>query len=316
MKVHELFNTSVCSGDFGIEVEVEGKDIKDYVVGVDGEVSTFWASEGDGSLRGEESMEYVLNQPVVKEELPLALYDLEHSMTFNGTTVDESERTSVHVHINYTNNTIAEVINTCILYYMVEEALFKFCGEFRKNNFYCLPVTDAQYPIEFLKTLASRPSKCRLTNFDELRYSALNLAALKKYGSLEFRGLRGTTDANTILQWCRILYSIKEAACSYDNPKEILKDWNELSIEEFVDKNFSSIRYLLEGNWQENFIVNGSMALNIASFYSEKATLAVEPRRRTTMSLGDFIRDWPANVETLTIRTNREPGFLIEGDDE
>jgi hypothetical protein len=45
-----------------------------------------------------------------------------------------------------------------------------------------------------------------------LKYSALNLTAIQKFGTLEYRALQGTVEPHTIQAWVNILLAIKELA--------------------------------------------------------------------------------------------------------
>jgi len=252
--------------EFGIEVEVEGRGLSLENM----EISDYWRHENDGSLRGDETREFVLHDPVSRDDLYPALEMLQSELTFVGAVVDESERTSVHVHINFLAKTVANVITTSILYYMVEQELFSYCGEFRKNNFYCLPLNKAALPLFFLEGIARDPDSIRSdTGLNDLRYSALNFSALRKYGTLEFRSLRGTVDKDVIFNWVRMLASLKDAACSYDNAMDLLNDWNSLSLPEFCDKNFQGVMSCFTEGWEVRMIESASSVMHLLDLLNE-----------------------------------------------
>ena len=52
------------------------------------------------------------------------------------------------------------------------------------------------------------------------KYSACNIAAVAKYGSLEFRNHEGTYDVERITKWINVLLLMKEAAISMEIPVE------------------------------------------------------------------------------------------------
>ena len=48
-----------------------------------------------------------------------------------------------------------------------------------------------------------------------MRYAACNLAALLKYGTVEFRGMRGTMDKQVLMNWTGQLLHLREQAIKY-----------------------------------------------------------------------------------------------------
>jgi hypothetical protein len=56
---------------------------------------------------------------------------------------------------------------------------------------------------------------------DRQRYAAMNFEALRKYGSIEFRGMEGNMNVKRISTWCEALISMRNFAVKMDNPKAV-----------------------------------------------------------------------------------------------
>jgi len=107
-------------------------------------------------------------------------------------------------------------------YYLLEGVLVKYCGEHREGNRFCLRLQDSDGCYDVIRDLFSRGiCNLRLHSQESLRYAALNLAAITKYGSLEFRSMRGTLDKNVILPWVNALANIKKFAVNFQDVRDI-----------------------------------------------------------------------------------------------
>lgn len=217
--------------EVGIEIECEGHNL-------DIPLRYFWEKHQDGSLRGE-SIEYVLKKPIPRGSTLKALEYLSKNLEDNQSRVDISYRTSVHVHLNSQHMKIRDIINQICLYICFEELLLEFCGNARVGNLFCLRVSDAENFLQSVRRFIRSGALRCITN-DDLRYCAINVAALGKYGSLEFRSLRGTTDPQLIQQWISMLLDIRDAAQLYDNPQRICEEMSHLGPVDFICKVFSA----------------------------------------------------------------------------
>jgi hypothetical protein len=241
-KLHELLGLPLCKGSLGVEIECEGKNLNP----IDTET---WRTERDGSLRGEyphRSSEYVMRQPVSVVRLPKAVDELiSHQAK---ATLEFSFRTSVHVHVNVQEYTIDEMLAFLYACLLLEEPLMNFCGETRKGNRFCLRVKDAEGYDKTLNSLFEYGWRTvRDLNGDNIRYSAINIHALKKYGSIEFRGMRGNMDRDVILPWCNTLLNIRNTATKLGSPvavyNEFIKKGNREFAEEMIGKSFDKFDY-------------------------------------------------------------------------
>jgi hypothetical protein len=175
--------------------------------------SELWKLHADGSLR-DDGMEFI-TLPVLGKDIQTALTELEQFFIDNGTEPQISERCSVHVHMNVHDLSLSELIYLICLYTVFESNLFNYVGKEREQNFYCLPYynTDAfAETLNYLWTDAQNEDDGRVidtcAHFE--KYSALNIGALSKYGTLEFRHHPGTYSSRKLLEWVNVLLSLKK----------------------------------------------------------------------------------------------------------
>lgn len=225
MKAFRLSHRALTRGDLGIEIEVEGDNLP--------QPDKYWNCEQDGSLRGE-SMEYVLSKPLGMAATRTALSHLNDSYLANGTVVHESVRAGVHVHVNVQQLSTVELFSFMTAYIILEDLLIKYCGEYREGNLFCLRIKDAEYLLHTIEEVA-RTKDYQLFNRDVLRYSSMNVCSLWRYGSLEFRAMRGTRDLDVIGDWAEILLNIRNVVAKFDSPARIIEMWHNVGVESFLD---------------------------------------------------------------------------------
>ena len=222
--VRKFFNRGYEESLIGVEIEVEGYLLPEEISG--------WISEEDGSLRGAENIEYVLRKPQNRKGLETHLKKLSKTLKDQGAVIDMSRRTSTHVHINCGDLTLLELANFTTLLFIYEELLIDWCGKSRRGNLFCLQSKDAEDILDTITQFWKNGSRVQLG--DNIRYSAINLASLNKYGSVELRALYGTVDTKTILTWVDALLHLKEMAKKYDTPAEILMEASFRGTEDFA----------------------------------------------------------------------------------
>lgn len=214
-------------GEVGIEIEVEGSNFPN--------LNYYWRRDHDGSLRGD-SAEYVLKSPVKRKTVRKALMYLKKNLS-KGSVVSETNRTGVHVHINMLRQTNVQVFNMIVLYIIFEDLLVEWCGQDRVGNHFCLRVKDAKNLLRILRRCAEQGSLASGFS-DRVRYAALNINAMPRYGSLEFRALRGTVNPVTIETWVRLLLKIKDYSSKFETPFAILEEFSKQGVEQFTDDVF------------------------------------------------------------------------------
>lgn len=219
-------------GEVGIEIECEGQNLLQ-------DPARFWKGIPDNSLRGE-SIEYVLSKPISRDKVNEALNSLEGELKLKGSKINESYRTSVHVHLNAQPMTMRQVFNQICLYLIFEDILVELCGKERIGNVFCLRASDAEGLVDTIRKALKSGAFGGIAS-DAMRYAAINTKALVDHGSLEFRSFRGTVDPNLIEEWVNILLDIKDAAVKYDNPQDICRDFSAMGPEAFTQHVFRPI---------------------------------------------------------------------------
>lgn len=205
-------------GLFGVEVECEGRKL--YPIN-----NRYWKTEQDGSLRGvypSEACEWVFKQPMSFDASILAL---KHLVTAQEEAVfNFSFRTSVHVHVNVLDLTWDQYMAMIYLYMLLEEPMMRKCGKTRIANRFCLRVQDAEGILDTVEYMMQMgPPSLYQIHQETVKYSALNLAATPKYGSLEFRGMEGNLDIPRLTEWLTAIRSIKENAREFGNVKAVFR---------------------------------------------------------------------------------------------
>jgi len=227
------------TGRVGLEIEVEGSRIPRSEELSVYNLNHLWTYHTDGSLRGNENGEYVLYKPLPFEAVPAALDKLWTMFETHKTKLDDSHRTSVHVHLNVQDFHLNRLASLVSLYFIVEEVLTEWCGEDRVGNLFCLRAKDAPAIIQSCKDFFRTNGRVRPT--DNFHYAALNMNAIQKFGSLEFRTLRGVTDNQTILDWVNILGRIYHLSAEYPDPREICAKFSSMAPIEFFREIFGPL---------------------------------------------------------------------------
>lgn len=219
MKIKRHLNIrSNYEGEIGIEIEMEGNHLVLPAV-----ARGIWRAEGDGSLRGNEAIEYVLRKPAKRENLRQKLALLQKSLEDEEADLDATERCGVHVHIDCRDLTYTQVFNFGLLYLLFEEILLEFCGDGRQNNLFCL---SGQYGNGLLMELkhARKTAEPLVLMDDHLRYASLNFSSLRKYGTLEFRGFRSTEKLLEIADWAELLLCLKDEATQMKDLRHVIEN--------------------------------------------------------------------------------------------
>lgn len=193
---------------FGVEVEMEGnlRHISQEAL-----VQNNWTTAHDGSLRnGIEFVNTLPASPINSHKHVDALYK-----EFNkpNVVIDPSFRCSTHVHMNVSDLSLKDVINIIYAYALLEDVLMTYCGPLRKGNRFCLALREAEGLVDTILAMKGLVGKAEVNarymiNPERQKYSALNIATLRKFGTLEFRGMPGETEVERIHTWLKVLERI------------------------------------------------------------------------------------------------------------
>lgn len=231
---------------YGIEIEVEGENLAFE--------TEEWVAKGDGSL-GPNGVEYVSREPVTYDNVSRHLEQLDEMFIDRGARFECSVGCSVHVHMNVQDRTINEIYNIITLYYILESMLTEYAGPDRVGNLFCLRLEDAEEPL-FELVNAYKDGTFPHYFSDRIRYAALNLTALSRFGTLEFRSFRAIeTSPTEVDDWVRLLHDIYQAGRQYSTPSEIVDDFSFLGPQQFLQKVLPNTAQLLRFN--EASLFNG-----------------------------------------------------------
>ena len=277
-------------GSFGIEIECEGHDMRAIRNDV-------WRSEDDGSLRGvypQTRSEFVLVKPIPLDEVEKAIDSLIKSQ--RGATFNFSFRTSVHIHMNVQELTYVQLLNLIYTYFLLEEPLMNWCGDERKGNRFCLRLRDAEYMMKHIVPMFSHGyDHLQGVEHDSIRYSSLNLEAFKKYGSVEFRGMRGNMDKQVIVSWVNMLNSLKEYASKMASPKEIHDDYRKIGSIKFLKKVLGENAKLVTTDTTSSEMAQSySISLDLPFSYKEPVKAAPKKARPMYAQVMPVAGDWAA----------------------
>lgn len=211
-------------GDIGIEVELEGN--LRQVPGV------VWSSKPENSLRNG-GFEFVLTKPLTIDVIPIALKLFDETM--RKCQPHASIRCSTHIHVNVFEMTLKQVMYAASAYYLFEEALVQTQTTNRHANLFCLTLSKAEDLFTSIVEALHQTSFLEVFGEERNRYAALNLASLRKFGSLEFRFLDAMTTAHDLQLWVDILYNLVHNTKDLP-PHKFLAAFDELSIPEFLER--------------------------------------------------------------------------------
>jgi len=282
MNVKDYFGPKAQAGEVGIEIELEGKNFPL-------KFSKYWTSKTDGSLRGN-NIEYILTKPLARTVYPKALKYLTDMQDKNGTVVKNTGNAGIHVHINVQEMSMVQVYNFICLYLMYEDLLMAFCGESREGNFFCLRAKDAEYLIKVLTDVAKQEYWEGIDAGGNVRYASINVGALRKFGSLEFRGMRSPIDNDTLILWTEVLLKLKDCAKKYKTPKDIIEGFSRDGQEYFTEKVFGKYakKIFRDYNWGEKLVEGMWRAQDIA-YCRDWTTIPIEkvkPKKKKTPFAG------------------------------
>lgn len=201
----------------GLEFEYEGVKDPDGLFYNNPSLAQYWASHRDDSLK-DHGCEFVFRNPMFGADAYEALkvlMDLGTAHQFKC-----SLRAGLHVHLDVRDMETSQLIGLIVLYTILEPLIFDWVGNNREHSIYCVPLFKAD------ESLADAVRVVRAVQFDEkhegskntynssfkaARYAALNLNALSKFGSIEFRHMKTTLSMDKVVDWVNIIQSLKAA---------------------------------------------------------------------------------------------------------
>lgn len=225
-KYHRLSILTNEQDAFGIEIELEGKNIR-----VEGnrDFNQYWQGVGDGSLRalnpGDQAVEYRSRYPYNMSTIDMSVKMLNSCLSQKGVEIYDSGRASVHVHVNMGHDKMSTLYNFITLAIIFDELLVSQNGKNRVGNNFCFRFKDAEGAI--LAMSHSLRARGDLQGIQpDHRYSSVNICSLFKFGTIEFRSMECTVEYSRLMAWVRTLQALKIAARNFNNPLEIISNFS------------------------------------------------------------------------------------------
>lgn len=246
MKVEEYINQPISAitgvrtvegNKFGIELELEGRNVALQDV-----ATRNWHRHNEPSLRGE-SIEFATIGGFEFDKATKAVEDLFKKFKEHGAKINDSVRTSTHVHLNFSDKSVKQVVNFFSLFTLLEEVLQYYSGADRKGIHWCLATREAEGIIGVLASGIGRGDLSRFAG-DRYKYGACNLSSLFKFGTIEVRTMRGAVSAEQVIAWLDILNDMYNYACNVMvSPAKLVTDLSELGAEGLMKTIFSGKNY-------------------------------------------------------------------------
>lgn len=290
-KLHEAMGVPLKKGLLGVEIECEGANLQ-----IPSE--QFWNTEADGSLRGRfpsESAEYVLKGPQSVEFTKKALIHLNEIQ--KDAQLKFSFRTSVHVHCNMQDATEDQILNTMYTYFLIENTLLRYCGDVRIGNRFCLRLGDAEELLVYIKHFIIHGfDGLRQIDENRVRYAALNMASLRKYGSLEFRGMRGTMDPEVLFPWIDAIANLKKYAMSKKDIVEIHKEFREHGVNFIWRVLGEDAERFMDSNIRHDIAECFSISYEVVVAYQQEKKRRESVKKKEQAATKNTPVDWDAMV--------------------
>lgn len=220
------------------------------------EISKWWHTDIDHSLRAG-GLEFV-SRPLHPDKVHEAVAEM--LAMAKGVLAHVTPRCGLHVHLNVTDLTWSELYRLTTYYTLLEPHLFKEMAPGREMSHFCVPTWTNTALTEYMYNDGQRlrngiiiPGTQKSTSWAKAaaylvgglglghnnhrlrilgtpKYAALNMASLKKFGTLEFRQAPSSLDPVFIEAWATILINIREEALKYDDATDIIRAYDRYGI--------------------------------------------------------------------------------------
>lgn len=197
----------------GLELEVDQERNSSNRTVMPSSYRPEWTRKSDGSLN--DGYEFVLTGPLAGQTLVQAI----HKLYSGDTEVHRTYTGSTHIHLNMLDGTTLENLQALALLTYAMEGLLYYVGDnSRQWCGYANRMTGAPHVVlESLLGSEVQRRGLRAALNQAGRYYGLNLAALEKFGTVEFRYFPTATSAEEMLSWVKLVQVIKKAACDLGN---------------------------------------------------------------------------------------------------
>ena len=225
-----------------------------------------WVFKNDGSLDGPRALEFVT--PILGyDDLPLLRKVLE-TLKAAGMKADAGHQDGLHVHVGADGHTAGTILNLANQMRARERLIWEAIGGSEEREHWCRDTDDRMLATLEREAKAGRSLESIDLSYD--RYRKLNLAALEKHGTVEFRlfELKGELDADRVEAFVNLALAMNASAklakatsperVATGNPKFAMRTWlNRLGM---IGPEFATTRRVLT----ENLSGNGAWASGTA----------------------------------------------------
>lgn len=232
--IKDVVGRGVVGEMFGVELELEGRGVM-----MDGVAAKGWKRTHDGSLRGE-SVEYVFINPCGVDAAKNRVSDLFDKFKKNDVDIKNSYRTSTHVHLNFGDKSVKQLLSFFTLFTMLEDMLERYSGEDRAGNLFCLSSRRGEAIIEVLSDCILKHQDFSMFADDRYKYAACNLSTLYKFGTAEVRTMRGADSAMQVNMWIDMLNQVYVRALQAKTPIEFIENVSILGPDGFLADVFTN----------------------------------------------------------------------------
>ena len=229
----------------GVEIESEFQQVGSFDDNIESAgITKSWRVTNDNSLRhfGKE----FVSIPFVPESAQAR--ELFHSWSnFIKTPycvknlIKGAPRASIHVHVSAHGFSVSQILSVITAYSLIEGVLVHYSGKARIGNNFALRIPEASDNIRRL-CLGIKEQKIVLPT-EDFRYSALNLSALRKFGTFEFRMMGSESyETDHIKRWTTALRDfvliVKNSGL---NSVEIVNEYFNIGPQQFVKSYFPTL---------------------------------------------------------------------------
>jgi hypothetical protein len=224
--ISKSFGFGSPKGDVGIEIETEGRNLPA------GKVTGTFTGKEDGSLR--QGMEYV-SSVLPSASVATHVDNLAFVLGNKGADINPTYRSSTHIHVNYCDKTWKDVLNTMVIWALVEPTIFRMMPPGRDGSLFCVSSYDSGDLTQFTEQLCQGIGNNFYQGFRPRgKYSSLNMTRLSDLGTMEYRVFPSSMSGDQIQQWVNWVMNIRRLSGAVEplafvrdaeqNPTNFLKD--------------------------------------------------------------------------------------------
>lgn len=263
-----------------------------------------WNITKDGSLRGH-GYEFI-SKPLTLESLLEDVQALFRCLGKVDAKIAHSHRTSTHVHINFSKNTLLEVYQFLLLYYFLEPTLFCLTEEDRWHNTFCVASETTASAISAAANRDFTPFWMMYNNAEQAKYASLNLVPYTQLGTLESRIYHGAEDVDDVCKWITALYEVKQYAVKFGSIKALYKKLEDTDFKDLLKEVFVTTHAFVV----EHIAMREKRLYHLANEGNSRAYPLVAIEKRLAEA-NDFFMEERKRLEELMAK-QKEKEFGIE----